>query len=104
MIPGSGTDLSLFDPAPVDNAVPRVILPARMLYAKGVAEFVDAAKMLLDQGVQADFVLMGDPDPANPASVPEAQLCAWDAQGAVRWEGYRKDIAQALHEAVLAQG
>ncbi len=96
---GAGTDLADFDPAPADNAVPRLILPARMLYAKGVAEFVEAAKLLQEQGIEAEFVLAGDPDPANPASIPEAQLRAWDADGVVRWVGYRADIAAALKEA-----
>ena len=96
LIRGSGTDLSRFDPAPADNAVPRLVLPARMLYAKGVAEFVEAARLLKAQGVVGEFVLIGDPDPANPASIPEPQLHAWDAEGVVRWEGYRADIEAVL--------
>lgn len=99
MIRGSGTDLTQFDPTPADNVLPRVVLPARMLYAKGVAEFVQAARMLREAGVEAEFVLIGDPDPANPASVPEEQLRAWDAEGCVRWAGYRADISEALREA-----
>lgn len=99
LIRGSGTDLAQFDPTPAGNAVPRLILPARMLYAKGVAEFVEAARLLRADGVEAEFVLAGDPDPANPASIPEAQLRAWDAEGVVLWEGYRADIGAALKEA-----
>lgn len=98
LIRGSGTDLVRFDPTPANNTVPRLVLPARMLYAKGVAEFVEAARMLRAQGVQAEFVLVGDPDPANPASIPEAQLRAWDAEGVVRWEGYRADIEEVLRQ------
>lgn len=99
LIRGSGTDLARFDPAPAANPVPRLVLPARMLYAKGVAEFVEAARALRSAGVRAEFVLVGDPDPANPASIPEAQLRAWHAEGVVRWEGYRADIEQVLREA-----
>ena len=98
LIRGSGTDLARFDPTPVANPVPRLVLPARMLYAKGVAEFVEAARLLRSQGVAAEFVLVGDPDPANPASIPEAQLRAWHAEGVVSWEGYRADIEEVLRQ------
>ena len=98
LIRGSGADLARFDPAPVANRVPRLVLPARMLYAKGVAEFVEAARMLRARGVAAEFVLVGDPDPANPASIPEAQLRAWHAEGVVSWEGYRSDIEEVMRQ------
>lgn len=98
LIRGSGTDLARFDPTPAANEVPRLVLPARMLYAKGVAEFVEAARALQLEGVRAEFVLVGDPDPANPASIPEAQLRAWHAEGVVRWEGYRADIEEVLRQ------
>lgn len=99
LIRGSGTDLSRFDPAPTDNPVPRLVLPARMLYAKGVAEFVEAAGMLKAKGVVAEFHLVGDPDPANPASIPPERLKAWSDEGIVRWDGYRADIEAVLKKA-----
>ncbi|MEL7445766.1 MAG: glycosyltransferase [Pseudomonadota bacterium] len=98
LIRGSGTDVSRFDPSPAANGVPRLVLPARMLYAKGVSEFVEAARILKNESVAAEFRLVGDPDPANPASIPIKQLQAWDAEGVVRWEPYRADIEQVLKE------
>jgi glycosyl transferase family 4 len=44
LIRGSGASLEDFDPAPSGNAVPVVLLPARMLWTKGIAEFVEAAR------------------------------------------------------------
>jgi len=98
LIRGSGTDLAMFDPEPADNLVPRLVLPARMLFAKGVAEFVEAARILRARGIKAEFVLVGDPDPANPASIPQKQLEAWNADGVIRWEGYRADIDAVLKD------
>jgi glycosyltransferase involved in cell wall biosynthesis len=99
IIRGSGTDLSRFDPAPVKNRRLQIILPARMLYSKGVGEFVEAARLLQLRGVEADFRLVGDGDPANPATVPADVLREWHASGIVIADGYRPDIAQVLKSA-----
>jgi glycosyltransferase involved in cell wall biosynthesis len=97
-IRGSGADLALFDPSPCINEEPVVALPARMLWTKGVGEFVEAAKILRASGVRARFMLAGDTDAGNPASIEAAQLRSWDESGAVEWIGYRTDIAAFLRE------
>ncbi|MGH7713709.1 MAG: glycosyltransferase, partial [Gemmatimonadaceae bacterium] len=51
-IAGSGVDLQLFRPQPEKPGVPVVVLPARLLWNKGVGEFVAAARMLVTQGVE----------------------------------------------------
>lgn len=96
LIRGSGTQISKFDSAPAANSIPRVVLPARMLFSKGVAEFVEAARMLRARNIAAEFVLVGDPDLSNPATVPAAQLRAWDEEGVIRWEPHRPDIETVL--------
>jgi glycosyltransferase involved in cell wall biosynthesis len=79
-----------------------VVLAARMLWDKGVGEFVEAAKRLHDEGVSARFVLVGEPDPANPASVPEASLRAWHGRDGIEWWGRREDIPAILNQAHIA--
>jgi glycosyltransferase involved in cell wall biosynthesis len=49
--------------------------------------------------VQARFVLVGRPDPANPAAVPESQLRDWHADGAIEWWGHRTDMPAVLRQA-----
>jgi glycosyltransferase involved in cell wall biosynthesis len=101
LIRGSGVDLLAFDEVPEPAGVPLVILPARMLRDKGVEEFVVAARLLKQQGVSARFALVGDPDPDNPASIPEATLKGWQAQGAVEYWGWRNDMTQVYRECNL---
>src|SRR5690606_34652963 len=96
LIRGAGVDLQAFSPAAEENGTPLVVLPARMLWTKGVGEFVTAAERLRTEGVAARFVLVGDPDPDNPASVPIDQLETWRRDGAVEWWGRRDDIPQVL--------
>jgi glycosyltransferase involved in cell wall biosynthesis len=92
LVCGAGVDTLVYAPSPEPDGVPLVVLPARMLWDKGVEEFVDAARQLRQRGVKARFVLVGEPDEGNPASVPELQLAAWKNEGVVEWWGRREDM------------
>ena len=98
LIPGSGVDCSRFVArAPDDGASPlRVLLATRLLWDKGVEEFVAAARQLRGEGRAIRFLLAGDPDPGNPAAVPEANVRAWQAEGVVEWLGHVDDMPALL--------
>ena len=96
LIRGSGVDLAQFRCVPEPEGVPLVVLPTRVLWTKGVGEFVEAARRLKAEGVAARFALVGDPDPENPAAVPPDQLDAWRREGAVECWGRRDDMAEVL--------
>ena len=51
-----------------------VTMASRLLYDKGVSEYVEAARMVRKKRPDAAFVLAGSPDPDNPASVTFADL------------------------------
>ena len=99
IVPGSGVDPDLFRPTnrPRGNP-PVVVLPSRMLYTKGVAEFVEAAHILRARGVTARFVLVGEPDPDNPASISANVLARWTAGGVVESQGRRDDMPAVYAE------
>jgi glycosyltransferase involved in cell wall biosynthesis len=105
VIRGSGVDTSRFAAYEQPPEPPVVVtLVARMLRDKGIAEFVEAARMLKEQGVPLRAVLVGVPDAENPTSIPESQLKAWSAAGWVEWWGQRQDIPEVWrgsHIAVL---
>ena len=73
IIPGAGVDLSLFSASPEPTGTPVVMLAARLLWDKGVGEFVGAARVLADRRIDARFVLVGMVDPRNPTGIPEDQ-------------------------------
>jgi glycosyltransferase involved in cell wall biosynthesis len=102
LIRGSGVDLAVFTSAAEPAGTPLVVLPARLLWDKGVGEFVAAARLLRQQGVQARFALVGAPDPANLAAVPQATLNAWRAEGMVELWGWRDDMAQVFRDCCVA--
>jgi glycosyltransferase involved in cell wall biosynthesis len=99
LIRGAGVDVETFFPVPEPAGPIRVVLVARMIREKGVADFVAAARML--QG-QAEFVLVGAPDPGNPNTITEAELRGWAAEGVVTWLGPRRDVAALLQAAHIA--
>jgi len=101
VIRGSGVDVSVFCPSPEPQGMPIVLLASRMLWIKGVGEFVEAARLLRQNGCAARFVLAGDSDPSNPTGVPRKKLLEWQASGAVEWWGHQEDMSQVLRQATL---
>ncbi len=101
MVRGSGVDLSSFRATPLPRDVPVVVLPSRMLWDKGVAELVEAARILKSRGVRARFVLVGGIDPGNPAAVPRERIEQWVSEGAVEWWGMRSDMPEVLAGATV---
>lgn len=96
LIRGAGVDIVRFRPYPELDGIPKVVLVARMLWEKGVGEFVEAARRLRARKVAARFLLVGAPDSESPAAIPVSQLQAWARENVVEWWGQRSDIAEIL--------
>jgi glycosyltransferase involved in cell wall biosynthesis len=98
LVRGSGVALTDYHYLPEPEGVPVVTMAARLLRDKGVAEFVAAAGMLHERGVEAKFRLVGSQDPGNPTSITDAELALWKSQGDVCFPGFRTDIARQYAE------
>jgi glycosyltransferase involved in cell wall biosynthesis len=96
VIRGSGVDTDRFIVSEEPPGPPLVMLPARMLWDKGVGVFVEAARLVSRRGVTARFVLVGKVDPTNPSGIAESQLRAWTNEGLVEWWGHRDDMPATL--------
>ncbi len=101
VIMGSGVDLELFRPALQPSGAPIVMLPSRLLWNKGVAEFVAAAELLTSTGVHARFVLVGDTDEGSPSAIPRSQLAEWNDSGSIEWWGKMSDMQEVLPQASI---
>ena len=105
LVKGSGVDLTRFMPRAAivkdgqddqgnHTAQPtRVVLAARLLWDKGIAEYVEAARQLQAKGLRIRFLLAGAPDPGNPAAIPQATLDGWQAEGLIELLGQVSDMA-----------
>ena len=101
LIPGSGVDLHEFAPTPAPSGIPIIVLAARMIWDKGVGDFVEAVRLLRQRGTSFRAVLVGGPDPANPRSIPAEQLQALDAEGVTEWWGLRDAMPAVLSQASI---
>lgn len=102
VIRGSGVNVHLFSPTPPVAGDPVVIFTSRMLWDKGVNELVEAARLLKLRKVKCQVVLVGKPDPDNPASIPLETLNGWNREGVITWLGYREDVPELLRQSHVA--
>jgi glycosyltransferase involved in cell wall biosynthesis len=102
LIRGSGVDPDQFQLRNIADGLPMVVLVARLLWDKGIGEFVEAARALRQRGVQARFIVIGDIDPDNRACIDFATLEVWKKEGAVELWGFRDDIPHILARATIA--
>ena len=101
LLPGSGIDLARFPMTalPDNSQAPakfRFLLVARMLWEKGVGEYVEAAKLLRVRFAEADFALLGFLDVQNPTAINRAQMQEWIAAGNITYLGTSDDVRTEL--------
>jgi glycosyltransferase involved in cell wall biosynthesis len=102
VIRGTGVDTDRFRPTSEESGDPVILLPCRMLWDKGVGEFLEAARLVKRQKPRVRFVLVGRCDEENPASIQSVQLHRWQEEGAIEWWGHRSDMPAVLgHAAVV---
>ena len=99
LILGTGVDVEKFRPSPRTNEIPVVLFSSRMLVTKGFVEYIEAARMLHQKGLNARFAIAGRTDPGNPASIPDEQIEAWKESEALEWWGWQDDMPAALARA-----
>lgn len=101
-LPGSGVDLNAFSPAPLPSVEPGAcvfLMVARLLWDKGVREYVEAARSLRARWPRARFQLLGPPDASPRSGVPREVLDGWVAEGVVEYLGETDDIRPCLQAA-----
>lgn len=98
LVMGSGVDTARFNPAAEYGTTPRmrVLLASRLLWDKGLREYMEAARVLREQGLPIEFLLAGSPDPGNPGSVTAAEAAAWQQGGVVTYLGHVSDMPSLL--------
>jgi glycosyltransferase involved in cell wall biosynthesis len=89
-------DVSKFIPSPEAKEEPLVILASRMLWDKGIGEFIEAIRLLTEDRLRAKYALVGMIDRENPRHIAESQLIDWQKAGLAEWWGYRDDMRQVL--------
>jgi len=96
-LPGSGVDLVKFayqtplEKVGLEHKV-SFILIARMLFDKGIDEYVNAARLIKARYPQAEFNLLGFLDVQNPAAISRSQMNQWVSEGVINYLGTTDDV------------
>jgi glycosyltransferase involved in cell wall biosynthesis len=101
ILPGSGVDTNKF--VPVDykkvDAAFRFLLIARMLWDKGVGEYVEAAKIIKQKYQDVEFQLLGFLDVENRSAISKKQMQKWANEGLVNYLGTSDNVQKEISKA-----
>jgi glycosyltransferase involved in cell wall biosynthesis len=93
LLPGSGINTSKFFPREYKNEKPMVFLMiARLIYDKGVLEYIEAIRKVKARGMVARFQLLGAFDAKDGRSVRPEQIKAWVDEGLIEYLGTTDNV------------
>ena len=100
LLPGSGVNIDKFYPEKKRGTDTfRFVFIARLLWEKGIREYVDAARILKKQYSHIHFHVLGLSDDSNPRSVSDLQMQDWKREGLIKWFGHVDDVRPHIAEA-----
>lgn len=110
LLPGEGVDLAHFSAAPWPDAGPAsndgataapltFLMIARVLWDKGIGEYVEAARALKARYPGLRCQLLGAAGVDNPSAVPLSQIEQWQAAGLIEYLGTTPDVRPAIARA-----
>jgi glycosyltransferase involved in cell wall biosynthesis len=101
LLPGSGVDLVRFSPRNASNGKGpfTFLFAARLLWEKGIREFVEAARILSADRDDVRFRILGIVEPTSPSAVPHEQLMRWEEEGIIDYLGSSDDVRESYSQA-----
>ena len=100
LLPGSGVDLGHFQPREAEGHEGATFLfAARLLWAKGVGEFVEAARIVRSKRPETCFRILGPIEPSGPGAVGKPELDQWVEEGVIEYRGSTDDVRGEIAEA-----
>lgn len=109
LLHGEGVDLDQFalTPPPARDAhgpdAPdarfNFMLIGRLLWDKGVGEYVEAARRLRERYPHARFQLLGPVGVDNPSAITRAEVAAWEQEGIIEYLGEAHDVRPFIADA-----
>ncbi len=93
ILPGSGVDIEKFKPVEKqDDGIFRFLIVSRMLWAKGIGEYVEAAKIIKEKYKNIEFQLLGHLDVASPTAISKKQMDIWVNDQIVNYLGSSDNV------------
>ena len=98
VVNGTGIDLESFFPKKNRLDEVKFILISRLLWSKGIKEYVDVAGILKRRYPEVKFQILGMFDD-NPTSIHKEQIETWQSEGVVDYLGSAEDVRPFLEQA-----
>lgn len=95
LIRGSGVDMHYFSPQPEASEPPVILFAGRLMWKKGLGDFLEAARRLKGR---ARFAIAGYVEATHPDIVSLEQIQAWESEALIEYWGKRDDMPQAFAE------
>jgi len=100
VLPGSGVDTHRFKPYYKEKSEKiRFLLIARMIWEKGIGEYVQAARAIKKTHPNVEFCLLGFLDVENPGAITKEQMDAWVEEGVVNYLGVSDRVDEVIQSA-----
>jgi len=100
VLPGSGIDVTAFTPVkPPRHNIFTFLLVSRLIYDKGIAEYIEAIRLMKSYGVRAHFQLLGATDTKHKRGIPESKINGWIKEGLVEYLGKTDDVRPYMNDA-----
>jgi glycosyltransferase involved in cell wall biosynthesis len=98
ILPGSGVDTSKFIPVEYnkENSTFKFLLVARMLWDKGIGEYIEASKIIKSKYKNTEFQMLGFLDVANHSAVSKEQMQKWVDEGYVNYLGISDNVKEEI--------
>ncbi|MDO9412529.1 MAG: glycosyltransferase family 4 protein [Pseudolabrys sp.] len=102
LIPGSGVDVDVLVPLPEPAGEVTLGYVGRLLEDKGLRTLIAAHDLLMQRGVSVKLLIAGQSDPANPASIPDAEIETWRHKPNITLLGHVNDVREVWAKAHIA--
>jgi len=103
VIPGSGIDLNQFTPRPTkekgEGEPFEFLMISRLIIDKGIREYVAAAAILQERGMNAKFNLLGKLDELHSRGISSEELNDWIEEGYINYLGSTDDVRPYIEKA-----
>jgi glycosyltransferase involved in cell wall biosynthesis len=100
LVPGSGIDLSHFQPdEKTGNDIFTFLMISRLIYDKGIVEYINAIKKLKSKGVRARFQILGAIDEEHRRGIPAKLIYSWIGEGLIEYHGRVPDVRNFIRNA-----
>ncbi len=97
LVPGSGVNITHFSPQPSPrNKTFTFLMIARVLYDKGIIEFIEAIRIVRKKNIKANFKLLGTVEQEANLSATMEDIYLWEQEGLIKYIGTNDDVRHSI--------